>query len=226
MSPQTIVKTLAEKNIRLAALTDHNTSLNCPAFSVLCRQADIAALYGMEAQTSEELHVLCLFPYLETAVDFGREWYDLLPDIPNRPEKTGDQVYVDEHDSILGEVEKYLIISAPVSLDECADRVHRLGGLVIPAHVDRPSFSMMSQLGTVVEGHWDALEFVRPQSAAHEVRLPAPYPVITSSDAHYIEHIGRRAFDLDIGSLPLQNADGSVNLEAVRAGLGKRVVNP
>jgi len=264
MSPGAIVETLVKKGILLAALTDHNTAMNCPPFAALCKKAGIAALYGMEAQTSEELHVLCLFPHLETAMDFCAKWYDMLPDIKNQPEKTGDQVYVDEHDEIVGEVEKYLITSAPVSLDECAAMVHKNGGLVIPAHVDRPAFSMMSQLGTIVKGDWDALEFVRPQvlepdkgvvgagasvarassvsgsslpgsvsvscaraaAAALKIELPAPYPITTSSDAHYIEHIGRRAFELDIGDFPLLDKDGCVNLEAVRAGLAKRIVRP
>jgi 3',5'-nucleoside bisphosphate phosphatase len=241
MSPAVIVKTLAEKNITLAALTDHNTSMNCPAFAACCRNAGIAALFGMEAQTAEELHVLCLFPELDTAMAFCTSWYESLPNIINKPEITGDQVYVDEHDEIVGELEKYLITSAPYSLDECAAMVHKAGGLVIPAHVDRPSFSMMSQLGTIVEGDWDALEFVRPQilaeqkqqsatdrqkSAMLEIKLPRAYPVTTSSDAHYIEHIGRRAFDLDIGTIPLVNSSGTVSLAAIRAGLAKRVVQP
>jgi 3',5'-nucleoside bisphosphate phosphatase len=235
MSPAVIVDTLVEKHIQLAALTDHNTALNCPAFARCCRSAGIAALYGMEAQTSEELHVLCLFPVLQTAMDFCAKWYDSLPNIINKPELTGDQVYVDENDEIIGEVEKYLITSAPFTIDECAEKVHKAGGLVIPAHVDRPSFSMMSQLGAIVEGDWDALEFVRPQvlqeqksglSGVLPVVLPCPYPVTTSSDAHYIEHIGRRAFELDIGEMPLLNEDGTVNLAAVLSGLAKRVVQP
>jgi len=224
MSPKKIVETLAEKNIQLAALTDHNTSMNTPAFAICCKQHNIAALYGMEAQTAEELHVLTLFSSVETALDFCESWYDLLPDIRNKPEKTGDQVYVDEHDSILGEVEKYLITSASVSLDELERHVHKHNGLVIPAHVDRPSFSMTSQLGCVVNGNWDAVEFVKPDNAP--LMLPSPYPVITSSDVHYVEHIGRRSFLLDIGDFPLVCYDGTVNLDAVRAGFAKRVVYP
>src|SRR5574344_2746959 len=224
MSPKKIVETLESKHIQLAALTDHNISMNTPAFSICCKQHHIAALYGMEAQTAEEIHVLTLFSNVETALDFCQSWYDILPTIINKPEKTGDQVYVNEKDDILGEVEKYLIISAPVSLDELEQQVHKVGGLVIPAHVDRPSFSMMSQLGSIVDGKWDALEFVKPDAAP--ALLPSPYPVTTSSDAHYVEHIGRRAFDLDIGDLPLLCEDGTVNLEAVRAGFAKRVVAP
>jgi hypothetical protein len=237
MSPAAIVDTLSEKHIQLAALTDHNTAQNCPAFASCCRKAGIAALYGMEAQTSEELHVLCLFAGLQTAMDFCGAWYDSLPCIINKPEITGDQVYVDENDEIVGQLEKYLITSAPYTLDECAEKVHKAGGLVIPAHVDRPSFSMMSQLGAIVEGDWDALEFMRPQILTEQkngcqpagmlpVLLPRAYPVTTSSDAHYIEHIGRRSFELDTGSIPLLNGDGTTNLAAVRAGLAKRVVQP
>jgi 3',5'-nucleoside bisphosphate phosphatase len=230
MSPATIAKTLKEKGVKLAALTDHNSALNCPAFAKCCRDEGIAVLYGMEAQSAEELHVLTLFSDLPTAADFCAEWYETLPNIINNPEKTGDQVYVDENDEIVGEVEKYLITSSSYTLDETAAKVHALGGLVIPAHVDRPAFSMMSQLGAIVEGDWDALEFVRPQDmkfvtadSSTDIVLPRPYPVTTSSDAHYVEHIARRAFDLDIGDLPLQNADGSVNLAAVNSGLATRM---
>ncbi|MBQ9494153.1 MAG: PHP domain-containing protein [Treponema sp.] len=235
MSPRQIVKTLKEKHIALAALTDHNVAFNCPAFAACCNEVGIAALYGMEAQTAEEIHVLCLFPELQTALDFCTAWYETLPNVMNKPEVTGDQVYVNERDEIIGEVEKYLITSAPYALDECADRVHKAGGLVIPAHVDRPAFSMTSQLGAIVAGDWDALEFVRPhilqehaqQSVATlPIALPAPYAITTSSDAHYVEHIGRRAFELDIGDEPLVTGSGSVNLAAVRAGLEKRVVHP
>ena len=60
-------------------------------------------LYGMEAQTAEEIHVLCLFSSLNEALNFGDFIYTLLPPFMNVPEKTGDQVYVDEEENILGE---------------------------------------------------------------------------------------------------------------------------
>lgn len=233
MSPAVIVDLLALKGVKLAALTDHNSALNCPAFASLCKKRGIAALFGMEAQTMEEVHVLCLFPRLETALSFGEEMAALMPPIPNNPEKMGDQIYVDEDENILGEVENYLVVSADIGIDDLARRVHALGGLVIPAHVDRAAFSLSSQLGFVPEGEWDALEVVRlPQASAAAVSTLNPvltptalqYPLITSSDAHYTEHVGRRAFELDIGDLQLLNQDGTVNLETVRAALKKRIV--
>lgn len=222
MSPRTIAKALAARAVGLAALTDHNSALNTPAFFAACRAVGIVPLAGIEAQTAEECHALCLFADVETALAFGAELYDLMPPVMNIPEKTGDQVYVDENDDIIGEVDKYLVTSADLDLDSLAARVHALGGLCIPAHVDRPSFSMTSQLGFVVEGAWDALEVVRMPVGTEREFDTKGYPLTTSSDAHFPEHIARRAFDLDIADDPLTLGDGRASIETIRAALQRR----
>jgi PHP family Zn ribbon phosphoesterase len=208
---------LAKQGIALAALTDHNTALNCPAFKAACGDAGVLPLFGLEAQTQEEVHVLCLFSALEVALAFGEELGAILPRVQNKPEIMGDQVYVDAEDTILGEVAHFLVVSAPLDAFALADRVHTLGGLVIPAHVDRPSFSFMSQFGTIPPGPWDALEHV---GKAEELSLPGPYPLIQSSDAHYLTHIARRftALDTDVGRLRCK--DGTVDMEELRKALG------
>ncbi|OJF77317.1 MAG: hypothetical protein BKP49_02285 [Treponema sp. CETP13] len=230
MSPSAIVKKLQEKNIQLAALTDHNTTKNCPAFAVLCKKAHIAALYGMELQTSEEIHVLCLFSNLQTAMKFGERINTIIPFFQNKPEKYGDQVYVDENDNILGEINKYLQVSASLSIDDTALLVHGLGGLCIPAHVNRSAFSMTSQLGSVVPGEWDALEvmdipptYVLSSNLSTKVPLDTlGYPLITSSDAHYLNDIAKRFFNLEIGYNSLYHENGTVNLNTIRRSLKLR----
>ncbi|ULQ58943.1 PHP domain-containing protein [Brucepastera parasyntrophica] len=220
MSPNAIAAILAEKGVRLAALTDHNTALNCPAFGYACRVHDIIPLYGIEAQPQEECHILCLFGGLDSALELGQKLYELMPPVMNNPEKMGDQIYVNEDEEILGEVDKYLITSAEIGLEDLSSLVLRLGGIVIPAHVDRPAFSLTSQLGFIPDGPWSALEVVRmPTAAGIDTRA---YPLITSSDAHYPEHIGRRPFDLDIGGSPLTGAGGSANMETIKAALARR----
>ena len=220
MSPSRIVSVLKEKGIGLAAITDHNTSLNNRAFASLCKKEGIAPLFGMEAQTAEEIHVLCLFSSLTSALMFSNFIYDLLPPIMNIPEKMGDQVVVDEDETILEEVKKYLITSANISIDELEKEVHRRGGLYIPAHVDRPSFSLSSQFGTITEGNWDAIEVVRldrdPPLDTHG------YPIIFSSDAHYPELIARRYTELDLGELDLYTPSGEVNLDTLKTALDKK----
>jgi hypothetical protein len=222
MSPRLIASRARGRGIGLLALTDHNSSLNCPAFAAACRAEGIIPLFGMEATVMEELHVLCLFGALEAALDFSADWYGLLPPIPNDPARLGDQVYVDENDDIIGEAEKYLGAAAEISLDGLGPRVAAYGGLVIPAHVDRPAFSMTSQLGFVVDGPWAALECVRlPPST--DTR---GYPLTTSSDAHYPEHVGRRPFELDIEPETLRPGGGGsdmpVDVSALAAALSRR----
>jgi hypothetical protein len=221
LSPRLLVETAAARGIEVLALTDHNSSLNCPAFAKLCPRRGIIPIYGMEATTSEEIHVLCLFGGLEAALAFNEYAYGILVPFPNDPEKTGDQVYVDEEDNIEGEVEYYLINPLDLSVDDIGPKVAGYGGITIPAHIDRAAFSMFSQLGAVVPGPWAALECTRiPPAAPGGAALDTlAYPLITSSDAHYPEHVGRRPFELDIGAEELLPAGPGT--EADLAALGK-----
>lgn len=224
MSPRTIAASLAQQNIKLAALTDHNTALNCPAFKAACTEFGVTPLFGIEAQGQEECHILCLFASLGEALQLGEELYNLMPPVMNKPEKMGDQVYVDENEEILGEVDKYLITSAEIGLEDLGRRVLELGGILIPAHVDRPSFSLTSQLGFIPDGNWAALEVVRMPDRTMKTHTldTRGYPLITSSDAHFTEHIGRRAFELDIGDAHLCRTDGIADMQTIKAALKRR----
>jgi hypothetical protein len=207
------------------ALTDHNSSLNCPAFAKLCPQFGIIPIFGMEATTSEEIHVLCLFTSLEASLTFGEFAYSILTPFLNNPEKTGDQVYVDEEDNIEGEVDYYLTNPLNISVDDIGAKAAEYGGIVIPAHVDRAAFSMVSQLGVIVKGPWTALECVRIPPVFNGQPLDTfDYPLTTSSDAHYPEHIVRRPFQLDITAEELQpGGPGTMaDMAAFTRALGRR----
>lgn len=220
LSPRVLLETAAAKGVSLVALTDHNSSLNCPAFSRLAPRYGVVPLYGMEATTQEEIHVLCLFSVLDAALSFSEYVYRILIPFPNDPEKTGDQVYVDEEDNIEGEVENFLPNALDLSVDAIGGRAAEYGGIVIPAHVDRPAFSMTSQLGVVVPGRWAAIECVRLPPLVDTLN----YPLITSSDAHYPEHVARRPFTLDIAVEELcpRGPGGGVNMAAFVRALRKR----
>jgi hypothetical protein len=216
----------AARNLKVMALTDHNSSLNCPAFAKLCPHFGIIPLFGLEATTSEEIHALCLFTRLEASLAFSEYAYSILTPFLNNSEKSGDQVYVDEEDNIEGEVDYYLVNPLNLSIDEIGAKVFEYGGIVIPAHVDRAAFSMTSQLGVVVDGPWAALECVRIPPVLSGLPLDTlGFPLTTSSDAHYPEHIARRPFELDITQEELQpNGPGTeADMEAFKRALGRRV---
>ena len=215
------------KNVKVLALTDHNTSLNCPAFGFHCKRLGIIPVYGLEVTTQEEVHMLTLFASLDAALAFGEYIYSIITPFLNNPDKSGDQVYVDEDDNILGEVEYFLVNAADIGVDALGPKVFEYGGIVIPAHVDRPAFSMVSQLGVVVEGPWTALECVRVPPLSSFGNLASPplntyqYPLITGSDAHYPEHIGRRPFELTVTTEELlpQGPEKDLDLLALKKAL-------
>jgi hypothetical protein len=215
-----LVEKAALKKVQVLALTDHNSSLNCPAFAKLCPRFGITPIFGMEATTQEEIHILCLFTSLEASLAWNDYAYSILTPFPNDPEKTGDQVYVDEEDNIAGEVEYYLINPIDLSVDAIGAKSAEYGGIVIPAHVDRPAFSMTSQLGVVVDGPWAAVECVRLPSQVDTLG----YPLTTSSDAHYPEHVARRPFLLDttVEELTPRGPGSEADIEALKRALAKR----
>jgi PHP family Zn ribbon phosphoesterase len=217
----------ALKGLKVMALTDHNSSLNCPAFAKVCPSRGILPLFGMEATTQEEVHILCLFTSLEASFDFSEYAYSILMPFLNNPDKTGDQVYVDEEDNIEGEVEYYLINPLELTVDSIGAKVAEYGGIVIPAHVDRPAFSMTSQLGVVVKGPWAALESTRLPPLVNGQPLDTlGYPLITSSDAHYPEHVARRPFELPTSfeELAPNGLLGGADMSALKRALAKRPV--
>ena len=225
LSPRSLLEAGAARGLKLMALTDHNSSLNCPAFAKLSPQYGIIPIFGMEATTSEEIHVLCLFTSLEASLAFNEYAYSILTPFLNNPERTGDQVYVDEDDNIEGEVEYYLVNPLDLSIDKIGAKVIEYGGIVIPAHVDRPAFSMTSQLGVIVDGPWTALECVRIPPALNNAPLDTlGFPMTTSSDAHYSEHVGRRPFELDVSAEELLPGGGGSEavMEVFKRALEKR----
>jgi PHP family Zn ribbon phosphoesterase len=227
LSPRALADAAGLRGVSVLALTDHNSSLNCPAFAKACPPRGILPIFGLEATTQEEVHILCLFTNLEASLEFGAYAYSVLLPFLNNPARTGDQIYVDEEDTIEGEVEYYLINPLELTVDSIGAKAAEYGGIVIPAHVDRPAFSMTSQLGVMVKGPWAAVECTRLPAAVDRRPLDTlGYPLITSSDAHYPEHVARRPFPLDVSmeELAPDGLSGGADMEVLKAALKKRPI--
>lgn len=190
MSPKAIARAARGRGVALLALTDHNAARNCPAFGVACRREGIAPLFGMECCSAEEAHVLAIFGDVEGALAFGERLEGLLPPVALDRARFGDQVIVDEDDFVLGEVGVHLGNALPIGFDELCREIKAAGALCIPSHIDRPYYSATSQLGFLPDGPYDAVEIVKAESAG----LARGYPVVTGSDAHSLDRVGRRPF--------------------------------
>jgi len=197
MGPRTLVRKAKALGITLLALTDHNCGRNTPAFEIIARKEGIFPLCGVEVTTSEEVHVLCFFKTAEKTMVFGKIIEDSLPKIPLNHEKMGDQLVVNEEEEILDEVDFYLGTASSLGIAEVQELCHRLGGIFIPAHIDRPSSSLLSQLGYLPDLPYDGFETHRTTGGLDTGKAK----LVKGSDAHHPDMIGQRTCELDLPEL-------------------------
>ena len=131
------------------ALTDHNTCKNCPAFLAAAEAYGVTALPGMELTTAEEIHVLFYFNRLEDALAFDRYVEPRILPIPNRPEYFGNQLLMNEEDEPAGTFGTLLISATDISFDDTFALARRFHGVAVPAHIDKSTTSLISQLGMI-----------------------------------------------------------------------------
>ncbi len=198
MSPRAIVKAAKERGIGILSLTDHNCCGNSAVMATLCKEAGIGFIYGIEATTCEEVHLLCYFGNQRDCDALGSSITATLPSLPSVPLKDKCQILVNRNDEVLGFMERNLMGAATMSMDEIEDFVTHRGGVVIPAHIDRPSFSIISQLGFLPDGKsYPAVEMIkRPKPISFQ-----GYEVIANSDAHSPERVGTSFTELLVDSL-------------------------
>jgi 3',5'-nucleoside bisphosphate phosphatase len=184
MIPPLIVRQALALGLGLIAVTDHNTAENVAAVVAAARGTNLAVLPGMEVQTREEAHILCLFDTVDQVLCWQEIVYAHLPDLENREEAFGAQFVVDETGDYVRTNRRLLLTSTALAAEEVVRRVAGLGGLSIAAHVDRRAYSLVASLGFIPPGlALAAVEVTRPDVTMDE-RLIGRRPVIVSGDAH------------------------------------------
>ncbi|HBT47219.1 MAG TPA: histidinol-phosphatase [Peptococcaceae bacterium] len=195
MSPPSIVGRALEAGLDIIAITDHNTAGNAEAVIEAARGTSLKVLPGMEVQTREEVHLLCLFPEVRATLAWQEEVYRHLPPRDNPEALFGAQRLLDARGREKGREKRFLLNSADLGVRQVTERVPALGGLVIPAHVDRRAYSLLGTLGIVPPDLPVAALEVSRKSNMEKVRRSLPpgleYSWITSSDAHNLKDIGR-----------------------------------
>lgn len=202
MIPPLIVQEALERQINIIAITDHNASANVAAVQKAADGTGLTVLPGMEVQTREDVHLLCLFASLADLESWQRKVDLSLPDSLNQPEHFGEQYIVDENGEYLRTEDRLLLTATEFSIEEVIQHVAKLGGFVIPAHVDRKSFGLFPTLGFLADWwNFPALEISRhiTAEALHE-KFPSSrnHPLIQSGDVHRLnEFLGTTFFELE-----------------------------
>ena len=193
MTPGNIVGMASLLQLDAVALTDHNSAKNCPAFLKMAEEFGLIAIPGMELTTSEEVHVLCYFRTLEDALDFDHFIEDKILPVPNNPQFFGNQILIDEKDEPCGTFDTLLISATSISFDRVYDLVKEYHGIMVPAHLDKSSTSLLSNLGLIPDDSKFRIAELKNPDNLESLKKQHPYlercHILSSSDAHRLDAI-------------------------------------
>jgi 3',5'-nucleoside bisphosphate phosphatase len=193
MTPNNIVNMAMLNGLDAIAITDHNTVENVAACMKVGERVGVTVIPGMELQTREDVHVICLFAELEKAISFQKLVYDSLPPLNNNEKVFGQQLIMDENDNIIEKNNRLLLTSTSISIDEAFEEVKKLGGVFIPAHIDKSANSIIENLGFIPDYldiknvEYKSMDKINMFLKAGFIK--SSYRLIKSSDAHYLQDI-------------------------------------
>lgn len=194
MIPPLIVEEALFKGLDVIAITDHNSCGNVAAVQQAAAGTTLTVIPGMELQTREEIDIICLFDTLAQALAWQTWVEPQLIDLPNDANLFGPQYCVDAAGDFVEEDGRMLQAPSLISLEDAVDQIHRMGGLAIPAHIDRAA-GVMRTLGIwpsdldvfAVEVSWN----MRPSQARQKYQTLPDIAVISNSDAHWLDWIAK-----------------------------------
>lgn len=196
MTPNNIINMARLKRLDAIAITDHNCTKNLRVAWEIAKSTDIILVPGVELTTKEEVHLVCLFDSIVKAEYFQKVLDRNISNIKNRIDVFGNQYIYDINDEIIGEYELMLMNATELSIENAVIEVKKLNGVIIPAHIDRSSFSILSNLGFISpELEINTVEISRNFNY-NELKKDHPYlekyKKITNSDAHILGDILER----------------------------------
>ncbi len=189
MTPNNIVNMSILKGLDVIAITDHNSARNVRACFECAKNTPLILLPGMEIETSEEVHVTALFDNPDSAEKLDTIVSKNMPQIKNRTDIFGHQHIMDCEDNITGEISNLLTVATLMSINDVFDTVHSLGGIAIPAHIDKSSYSLLSNLGFIPEDiNFSVFEIKNPEKQAEITKNHnlGNAKIIHNSDAHFL----------------------------------------
>ncbi len=228
MTPQNIYPRLFEKGINVFAICDHNSTKNVKSFFEFGQKwfPQILFLPGMEITTEEEVHIIGIFESIDDANQVGELIQNSIKKGVKNTSFLEPQLVLDMEGNIFKEEIKPLYFSSGLDLESAVSLLRRYNTIVIASHIDRPSFSVTSQLGFIPDKLFDVLE-ISPISVKRVnenkefilrniiYSLPDDIPVITSSDAHSLDEIGHVQTILSVDSLSFESIKVGIKQKAI-----------
>lgn len=193
MTPQNIIDKALAIGLDIIAITDHNSAKNVATTVELAAPTDLTVIPGMEVETKEEVHLICLFPTVDKVLEWQEIVNNALPDVENNEEAFGPQLITNSNDEYIKKEPKLLLQATTLSVADVVAEVNKLAGLVIPAHVDKTNYSLIYNLGFInPELNILGVEISKNTSkkqAKREFEQLTEYSLLSNSDAHYLKDL-------------------------------------
>jgi len=204
MTPNNIVNMAIIKGLDAIAITDHNSAKNVLSCINCAKDTPLTVIPGMEIETSEEVHMVALFDNVEALMKLDEIVSKNMPAIKNRVDIFGEQILLDENDERVGTLENLLVTASFLDVESAVETVRSLGGVIIPAHIDKDSYSIVSNLGFVPEElKFSTVEIKKPEkinflSLTNRIDK---FLVLHNSDAHFLWDIHEKDYFIDVESI-------------------------
>lgn len=185
MTPETIVRTAMARGLDMIAICDHNTAANVAEVQAAAGSG-LAVLAGMEVTSGEEAHVVGWFPNVRAALAADSEVAASMPASAVKSCMNGC---------------RRPTVAAALELEAVVRLIHRHSGLAVAAHLDRPSFTVFSQLGVWPEkAMFDVIEISAAGAATDAAARfeSLGLPMIAASDSHSVDEIGGAYTDFEM----------------------------
>lgn len=192
MTPHHIVMRAAQYGVDAVAITDHNASANAAAAVEAAKNYGVKVFPGMEVECREEAHIVVLFDTLEQLAAWQKIVDANMSGLKNNAERFGAQFIVDDDDNFIAEEERMLLGPLKLPAAEVIQKVNAMGGMAIAAHVDRPSYSLLMQLGFLPSDMGLAAAEISPggirELKEQKLKLAlGGLNYVTDSDAHMMD---------------------------------------
>lgn len=200
MIPSLIVAAAQMAGLDLIAIADHNSCENAGAVIEAAEGSGLRVLPGLEVQSLEGVHFLCIFDLLEAANKMQELVYSSLPRLVLPEKDIEQQIVINSQDEFIKFCEMPLSLPTSMDVDEVFERASDIGGIVVPSHIDRRSSGICGVLGMIPESpRYEAVEIsanTTPDEARFEHAEIGNRPIMTNSDAHWLSAIGEHWTEL------------------------------
>ncbi|WP_026475928.1 PHP domain-containing protein [Alkaliphilus transvaalensis] len=207
MTPNNIIGMAKLKGLDAISITDHNCLKNIPAFTQVAEEKRLLLIPGVEITTKEDVHLLGYFRDLESALNFQQFIENNLIVMAYHEKIFGRQLLYNQYDEIIGEYPSLLLNATKLTLREAIDAIKKFNGISIPAHIDRGSYSILSNLGFIppdlLINTVELTTSCRYSSLVEKHPYLSKYKKIKSSDAHQLGDILEREVYLEVEELSI-----------------------